>query len=89
MLATKNKILHIDFTDNKNLFDYDSPIKYKFKTYDEMAHKINDIYMMNLDQYINITKNQQKYVMNYDSNNPPHEIIKNEINIILNNSRTC
>ena len=89
MLATKNKVLHIDFTDNKNLFDYDSPIKYKFKTYDEMVHKINDIYMMNLDQYINITKNQQKYVMNYDSNNPPHEIIKNEINIILNSSRTC
>ena len=84
MLAAKNKVLHIDFTNNKALFDYDSPIKYKFTSYDEMEAKINDISLMNLDEYIKITQNQQKYIMNYDPTNPPHAIIKNQINSILN-----
>ena len=49
-----------------------------------MEAKINDISLMNLDEYIKITQNQQKYIMNYDPTNPPHAIIKNQINSILN-----
>ena len=84
MLAIKNKVLHIDFTDNKNLFDYDSPIKYKFISFDDMQDKINAIHSMNIDDYIKMTKNQQEYVMNYNSNNPPHKVINNQINSIIN-----
>jgi len=84
MLAIKNKVLHIDFTDNKNLFDYDPPIKYKFISYNDMQDKINAIYNMNIDDYIKMTKNQQEYVMNYNSDNPPHKVINNQINSIMN-----
>ena len=89
MLAIKNKVLHIDFTNNRSLFDYDSPIKYRFISYEQMEAKINNIYDMKIDEYIKVTSNQQKYVMNYDPSNPPHTIIKNQINTIINFPNIC
>ena len=84
MLAIKNKILHIDFTNNKSMFDYESPIKYSFTSFKDMEIKINHIYDMKINDYIEITKHQQEYVMNYNPDNPPHKIINNQINSILN-----
>ena len=83
-LAIKNKVLHIDFTNNSIFFDYDSPIKYEFTSFNEMEKKLNQIYLMNINDYVASTKTQQKYVMNYDSDNPPHEIINSQINKIIN-----
>jgi surface carbohydrate biosynthesis protein len=84
MLAIKNKILHIDFTNNKSMFDYESPIKYCFTSFKDMELKINQIYSIKINDYIEITKDQQEYVMNYNPDNPPHEIINNHINSVLN-----
>ena len=83
-LAIKNKVLHIDFTNNSIFFDYDSVIKYKFTSFNEMEKKLNQIYLMNINDYVASTKTQQKYVMNYNSDNPPHEIINSQINKIIN-----
>ena len=83
-LAIKNKVLHIDFTNNSIFFDYDSIIKYKFTSFNEMEKKLNQIYLMNINDYVASTKTQQKYVMNYNSDNPPHEIINSQINKIIN-----
>ena len=49
-----------------------------------MEKKLNQIYLMNINDYVASTKTQQKYVMNYDSDNPPHEIINSQINKIIN-----
>ena len=83
-LAIKNKVLHIDFTNNSIFFDYDSPIKHKFSSFIEMEKELNSIYSMDINDYIESTKSQQKYIMNYHSDNPPHEIINDQINRIIN-----
>ena len=83
-LAIQNKVLHIDFTNNKIFFDYDSPIKHKFISFNEMEKELNRIYLMDTNDYVMSTKTQQKYVMNYDAANPPHEIISAQINKIIN-----
>ena len=83
-LAIKNKVLHIDFTKNNIFFDYDSPIKHEFISFKEMEKELNTIYSMDINDYEISIKTQQKYVMNYNSNNPPHQIINAHINEIIN-----
>jgi len=40
---------------------------------------------MKIQDYTELTKKQRLYVMNYNSKNPPHQIINNKIKFILNN----
>ena len=85
MLAVGKKVLHIDFTNNESMFNYDAPIKYSFTSYKEMESKLNNIHDMKIQDYTELTKKQRLYVMNYNSKNPPHQIINNKISFILNN----
>ena len=85
MLSVGKKVLHIDFTNNESMFNYDAPIKYSFTSYKEMESKLNNIHDMKIQDYTELTKKQRLYVMNYNSKNPPHQIINNKISFILNN----
>ncbi len=82
-LAMRNKIIHIDFTNNSIFFDYKEPIKYVYQNYNDMEKYINKIYSMDINKYIEITKELQRYVMNYDSSKPPHTVVHNQINRIM------
>ena len=48
-----------------------------------MEKYINKIYSMDINKYIEITKELQRYVMNYDSSKPPHTVVHNQINRIM------
>lgn len=85
-LAVNNKVLHIDFTNNDIFFDYKAPIKYIFKSFNDMEKYLNKIHLMDSQEYNTMMKKQQRYVMNYDHNKPPHEIIYNQIKQVLDST---
>ena len=68
---------------NSIFFDYKEPIKYVYQNYNDMEKYINKIYSMDINKYIEITKELQRYVMNYDSSKPPHTVVHNQINRIM------
>ena len=85
MLALDCKILHIDFTNNVDLFDYDVPIKYVFSNYSLFELKLKKLLTMNSLDYTKTISSFKKYIMNQNNSNPPHRLIKKHINNVLGN----
>ena len=51
--------------------------------YKEFEYKVSELFKMSPDEYYLYSKNARKYYMNYEPNNPPHQIIKNKIRSLL------
>ena len=81
----KSKFLACNLSD---INAYDFPIKGIFTlnrcSYESFEKRLIKILKINNSKYLKLTKKSNKYLINYDSNYPTIEIIKNFINQKLN-----
>ena len=74
------KVLFCNFTGNE---DYSSPRDGLWSLnepdYEIFKDRLNYIYNMDMEKYIEMTRGYSKYLMNYDFKNPAHQVIRNMI----------
>ena len=78
-----NKGISIHCEDTDLYFDYPNEIKYLYKDYTSFNKYMNDLLEMTDLEYVNKIKIVKEYVMNNDSKNPPHRIIRKHIENII------
>ena len=78
-----NKGISIHFEDTDLYFDYPNEIKYLYKDYTAFNKYMNDLLEMTDLEYASKIKIIKEYVMNNDSKNPPHRIIRKHIKNII------
>ncbi len=86
-IALGNKGVSIHFEDTNLYFDYPETVRYLYKDYALFSKYMNELLQMTDSEYTKEIKNTRKDVMNNDSNNPPHKIIKKHIENIIENIR--
>lgn len=77
------KVLFCDFTGTNLFNDYDPVILCRDEDYDLFKTRLDEIRYMPYEEYISITKNYAAYLMNYNSNCPPHLFIRQKIEHFL------
>jgi surface carbohydrate biosynthesis protein len=82
-IALGNKGISIHCEDTDFYFDYPNEIKYLYKDYALFNKYMNDLLEMTDLEYVNKIKIVKEYVMNNDSKNPPHRIIRKHIENII------
>ena len=73
------KILHCDFTGNKNYNDYDPMIMFTEPSYESFKKRLNELRREPYENYRKRTKEYASYLMNNSPACPPHIYIRREI----------
>lgn len=73
------KVLRIDFTASDDFNDYDLVILLKNPSYSELENRLNELLAEPYEGYRKRTKEYVSYIMNYNSDCPPHEFIRKKI----------
>jgi len=75
------KVLYCDFTDTNMYNDYDPVILFSDNNYRLLVERLNTLLLMPRKEYRDLTKSYAAHVMNYDPDNPPHNVIRE---VVLN-----
>ena len=86
MLAVEKKVLHVDYTNNKDIFDYKGFIRLDYIDYFNFEHHVINILSIDYEIYKKILKDDQKDFMNQDHENPPNIVIKKHIDLLMSNA---
>ena len=73
------KVLRIDFTGSDDFNDYDPIILLKSPSYSVLKSRLNELLSEPYEDYKKRTKEYAAYIMNYDSDCPPHRFIREKI----------
>lgn len=86
MLASKKKVLHVDYTSNKDIFGYEGAIRLDYVDYSNFEHHVINLLSIDYKIYEKLVKDDQIKFMNHSSSNPPNVIIKNHIDKLMRSS---
>ena len=73
------KVLRIDFTGSDDFNDYDPIILLESPSYSVLKSRLNELLAEPYEDYKKRTKEYAAYIMNYDSDCPPHRFIREKI----------